>query len=138
MRHFTYAHFDNDFYERPDPRDGHHVSDHDPPVVTLRVGTPPPAPENLLAPAILGRAAVNQWVVGFPGLWSVESGSLQLRYRWLRCTTTARSSCAPIGGATALLYRVVRADRDRYLRFEVTARGTGGDTVAVSPAVRVR
>ncbi len=30
------------------------------------------------------------------------------------------------------------AKSDRYLRFEVTARGTGGDTVAVSPAVRVR
>jgi predicted extracellular nuclease len=32
---FRYAHFDNDYFEREDPTDGHHVSDHDPPVVTL-------------------------------------------------------------------------------------------------------
>ena len=30
-----YAHFDNDYFERDDPTDGHHVSDHDPPVLTL-------------------------------------------------------------------------------------------------------
>lgn len=32
---FRYAHFDNDYYEREKPTDGHHVSDHDPPVLTL-------------------------------------------------------------------------------------------------------
>lgn len=32
---FRYAHFDNDYHEREDPTDGHHVSDHDPPVLTL-------------------------------------------------------------------------------------------------------
>lgn len=32
---FRYAHFDNDYYEREEPTDGHHVSDHDPPVLTL-------------------------------------------------------------------------------------------------------
>jgi hypothetical protein len=32
---FRYAHFDNDYYEREGPADGHHVSDHDPPVLTL-------------------------------------------------------------------------------------------------------
>jgi predicted extracellular nuclease len=35
---FRYAHFDNDYYEREDPTDGHHVSDHDPPVVTFARG----------------------------------------------------------------------------------------------------
>ena len=30
-----YAHFDNDYFEREDPEDGHHVSDHGPPVLTL-------------------------------------------------------------------------------------------------------
>lgn len=33
---FRYAHFDNDYFERAD---GHHVSDHDPPVLTLAHGT---------------------------------------------------------------------------------------------------
>lgn len=32
---FRYAHFDNDYHEREEPTDGHHVSDHDPPVLTL-------------------------------------------------------------------------------------------------------
>ncbi len=34
---FRYAHFDNDYFEREDQAepDGHHVSDHDPPVLTL-------------------------------------------------------------------------------------------------------
>jgi predicted extracellular nuclease len=32
---FRYAHFDNDYYQRDDPADGHHVSDHDPPLGTF-------------------------------------------------------------------------------------------------------
>jgi len=32
---FRYAHLDNDYYEREDPTDGHHVSDHDPPLGTF-------------------------------------------------------------------------------------------------------
>ncbi|MBA3621269.1 MAG: lamin tail domain-containing protein [Euzebyales bacterium] len=32
---FRYAHFDNDYYEREDPTDGHHVADHDPPLGTF-------------------------------------------------------------------------------------------------------
>jgi predicted extracellular nuclease len=34
---FRYAHFDNDYFERDDQAEpnGHHVSDHDPPVLTL-------------------------------------------------------------------------------------------------------
>lgn len=33
---FRYAHFDNDYYDRLADGDGHKISDHDPPVVTLR------------------------------------------------------------------------------------------------------
>ena len=35
---FRYAHFDNDYFERDDMADGHKVSDHDPPVLTLSRG----------------------------------------------------------------------------------------------------
>jgi predicted extracellular nuclease len=35
---FRYAHFDNDYHEREKADDGHHVSDHDPPVLTLLRG----------------------------------------------------------------------------------------------------
>ena len=132
VRDFTYAHFDNDYFERSDPDDGHHVSDHDPPVVTLRVGAPaPPPPDNLAAPTIAGR---HGWLVGLPGEWRDAD---EFAYRWLRCPTTALSSCALIRGATAPVYRVQHADRRRYLRFQVTATGDGGTTVASSAPVWV-
>ncbi len=35
---FRYAHFDNDYYKREDPADGHKVSDHDSPILTLSCG----------------------------------------------------------------------------------------------------
>jgi len=137
--HFNYAHFDNDYFERANPTDGHHVSDHDPPVVTLRVRLPaPPPPVNLVAPAILGRVAQNATVTGSPGVWSVERGALQLTHRWLRCTSTAVDACAAIPGATGLQYRVQKADRGNFLRFEVTGTGDGGATVAQSPPERVK
>ena len=134
---FRYAHFDNDYYERRDlGADGHHVSDHDPPALTLDLDVPPVA---LLKPYIVGDAKVNRFVLGFPGLWWQEGGGrISLDYQWLRCTTTERSSCAEIAGADDLLYLVRRDDRGRYLRFEVTATGPRGSAVAVSPAERVR
>ena len=130
VRGFAYAHFDNDYAERPDPADGHHVSDHDPPVVTLRL--PPPAPVNLVAPSIGGS---SHWLVGYRGVWRDAD---RFRFRWLRCDTTALSSCAPITGATSTVYEVRRADRRHYLRFEVTATGDGGATVAQSSPEWVR
>lgn len=132
---FRYAHFDNDYYERRVPADGHHVSDHDPPLLTLQLVAPP---EPLIGPLILGEAKPQRLLLGFPGLWWVDEGSLRLRQQWLRCTTTASSSCAPIAGATGLLYLVGKADRGHYLRLEVRATGRGGTTVATSPPVRVR
>ena len=35
FRDFTYAHFDNDYFDRETPGDGHRVSDHDPPLATF-------------------------------------------------------------------------------------------------------
>ena len=94
---FRYAHFDNDYYERRDlGADGHHVSDHDPPVLTLELDVPPVA---LLRPLIIGEAKLNRFLVGFPGLWWVERGRLTLDYQWLRCSTAEASSCADIAGA---------------------------------------
>ena len=36
-----YAHVDNDYFDRASQTDGHKVSDHDPPVLTLSAGAPP-------------------------------------------------------------------------------------------------
>jgi uncharacterized protein len=38
---FQYVHFDNDYYQRTGVADGHKVSDHDPPVLTLSAATVP-------------------------------------------------------------------------------------------------
>jgi hypothetical protein len=128
---FRYAHFDNDYYERRNlVADGHHVSDHDPPVLTLALVPPPSV---TVAPAILGNVKRNHWAIGFPGVWESEQGDVELTYRWLRCETAEADSCEPIPGETDLLYRVEKDDKRTYLRFEVTATGVGGETVALSP-----
>ncbi len=43
VTNLTYAHLDNDYYERASQTDGHANSDHDPPVLTLGTATPSPA-----------------------------------------------------------------------------------------------
>jgi len=43
VRDLTYAHLDNDYYERASQTDGHANSDHDPPVLTLGSASPTPA-----------------------------------------------------------------------------------------------
>jgi uncharacterized protein len=61
---FQYVHFDNDYYARTGRVDGHKVSDHDPPMLTLNFGAPvpvvPEAPLSLLLPitALLACAGV--------------------------------------------------------------------------------
>lgn len=130
MAGFRYAHFDNDYYERRDRgADGHRVSDHDPPVLTLELVPPPAA---VVPPFILGEPKRNHWAVGFPGVWRSEQGDVELSYRWLRCATAEADSCEPIPGETEVLYRVQKEDKRTYLRFEVTATGVGGETVALS------
>ncbi len=132
VRDFDYVHLGNDYFDRRTAADGHDASDHDPALATLDVPAPP---VRLVRPFIVGDTRVDRWVVGVPGIWR---GSPALTYRWLRCATTAQSSCAAIPGATGLLYRVQRSDRPGYLRFEVTATNVGGTTVDVSDARRVR
>ena len=101
--------------------------------MTLRVGTPPPpAPSAVVAPSIGGD---RHWLVGLRGVWRDAE---TFRYRWLRCWSTALSSCTAIRGATSTVYRAQREDKGRHLRFEVTATGDGGTTVAPSPPVWIR
>ncbi len=51
---FTYAHLDNDYFERVAQADGHKVSDHDPPVLTLGAGGPPVDVPEAPAPVLFG------------------------------------------------------------------------------------
>jgi predicted extracellular nuclease len=131
---FRYAHFDNDYYQRS-ATDGHHLSDHDPPVVTLDL---PGAPVNTQPPSVSGTAKFNKTLTGTRGTWTVDEGEIDFAYQWVRCTGTDTATCTPIDGATALTYTVGKEDRDRFLRLRVTATSQGGETVAYSPPVAVR
>jgi predicted extracellular nuclease len=51
---FTYAHVDNDYFDRLTQPDGHKVSDHDPPVLTLGAGGPPVDIPEAPAPVLFG------------------------------------------------------------------------------------
>lgn len=65
----TYAHLDNDYYQRPSRTDGHSNTDHDPPVLTLGTRAVPPAalPEVPFAPLL--------------ALVGLGTGALLLAYR---------------------------------------------------------
>ena len=61
---FQYAHFDNDYFDRHSATDGHKVSDHDPPVLTLNALPPvvvseAPVPGLLTAGAVVALALVG-------------------------------------------------------------------------------
>jgi predicted extracellular nuclease len=132
---FRYAHFDNDYYERRGVTDGHHVSDHDPPVLTVELPSPP---VNTSPPTVSGDGKRNHELTGTPGEWTVDEGEIALAYRWLRCADETLGSCAPIEGATDLEYVPVKADKRTYLRLEVTASAPGGETVLASDPVWVK
>jgi predicted extracellular nuclease len=74
---FTYAHFDNGYSQRLAQPDGHHVSDHDPPVLTLGGGGPGPVvPE-----------APYAWMLAIAGLVTLAGGT-HLIQRRPRATST--------------------------------------------------
>lgn len=54
---FQYAHLDNDYFDRHSTTDGHKVSDHDPPVLTLNA-VPPVAVSEAPVPGLLTAGAV--------------------------------------------------------------------------------
>jgi hypothetical protein len=129
---FLYAHFDNDYYERRTAGDGHHLSDHDPPVLTLDLASPP---VNVVRPFILGEPKRKRPLLGLPGLWRVDEGRIEYDLQWLRCGNRTEASCEPIAGATRLVYVPDKDDKRAYLRLQVTATSRGGSTTATSHPV---
>jgi predicted extracellular nuclease len=130
---FRYAHFDNDYYERRDTAapDGHHVSDHDPPLLTLDL---PGAPVNVALPEIV-RAAPdhkpvtrNETLTADAGEWEVDEGELSFAYQWLR-------DGEEIAGATGETYTVGKDDKGHSISLRVTASSPGGEASAESEPV---
>jgi len=88
-------------------------------------------PSNTVLPAISGQARVGRTLTVTNGTWT-GSQPMSFGYEWLRCTTTALSSCTPIAGATSSSYVVSTADRRSRLRARVTAMNAGGSGSATS------
>ena len=83
------------------------------------------------APRILGRARLGRRLSASRGSWSGSPRSY--RYQWLRCNPRGKS-CASIGHATRVRYRVTQRDAGHKLRVRVTAVARGGKSTASSRA----
>jgi hypothetical protein len=95
-------------------------------------------PRNTVLPAITGQKRVGATLTVSNGTWT-GSQPMTFTYQWLRCTTTALSSCTEISGATSKTYVATTADYDRRLRARVTATNAGGTGTATSNATsRIR
>jgi hypothetical protein len=88
-------------------------------------------PTNTQLPSISGPARVGRTLTAGNGSWT-RSQPMTFAHQWLRCTTTAISSCIDISGATATTYVVTTADRGHRLRVRVTATNAGGSAAATS------
>lgn len=90
--------------------------------------TPTPAPSFSVQPSITGTPQVGVSFVGTPG---TASNTTSHTYRWLLATTSG-GTYAAISGATSASYTPVSGDETKYLKFEDTATGPGGSTVATT------
>jgi hypothetical protein len=90
--------------------------------------TPTPSPVFSVQPSITGTPQVGVSFVGTPGTASNTTGHT---YRWLLATTSG-GTYAAISGATSASYTPVSGDETKYLKFEDTATGPGGSTVATT------
>jgi hypothetical protein len=95
----------------------------------VKPGAPPP-PINTSPPAVGGTARQFETLSTTPGLWT--QGVSGFAYQWLRCATAAGSSCAPIAGATAASYTLIRDDIGSTIRVQVTATNSFGSTTVTS------
>jgi hypothetical protein len=93
---------------------------------------------NTSPPTITGVAKRDHVLTGHRGEWTVDEPPIEYAYRWLRCPDATLDSCAPIAGETGSTYVPTRPDKAGFVRFEVTASATGGETVATSEPLGIK
>jgi subtilisin len=87
-------------------------------------------PVNTAVPAISGTASTMTTLTATPGTWTGSGNSYATQ--WLRCTTTALSTCTDISGATSPTYAPAMADAGKVLRVRVVATNADGSAMVRS------
>lgn len=93
----------------------------------------PAAPTSGVAPAISGTAKVGKVLTATRGTWSGVPSAITSA-QWYRCTsagattptTSSLSGCVAISGATKATYKVIAADKGKFLRLRVKAQNESG------------
>ena len=105
--------------------------------------TPTPTPTPVTKPglskaaSVSGTAKIAKTLVGAKGTWARATSH---SYKWYACsssgaaTTAVPSGCAVISGATKSSFKITSKQKNKYIRFVVTARNTGGNAISVSKA----
>jgi hypothetical protein len=100
-----------------------------------------PAPEYLSRAAVQGTAASGSTVTAATGSWV---GQPTYAYQWFRCNSSvslkrggdAPAGCTLIGGAESRTYRLVAADRTKFVLVKITGTNAGGSTVIYTNSTR--
>jgi hypothetical protein len=90
-----------------------------------------PTARNTTAPAVSGKAVVNQTLTTSAGSWAL--GGTPSSYQWQRCTSSG-TSCADIPGATATTYKLTSADGGHVVRSTVRATNVNGPSAPAASA----
>jgi hypothetical protein len=94
-------------------------------------GTGPPV--NTTPPTISGTAENGETLSASRGVWTGAT-PITYTFRWMRCTSTATTSCTAIAGATDDQLELGNADVSRRIRVEVTAENDAGEETELSAA----
>jgi hypothetical protein len=103
-------------------------------VASIAAGRSQAAPTNTKEPVIAAQylIQVGSTLQGNKGSWS-GTAPITYAYQWLRCNDNAQS-CTSIANATGTSYKVVSADIQHTIRFQVTASNKDGNATAQSNA----
>lgn len=108
----------------------------------------PAIPTTLKAAALLtGTAKVGSTLTAAPGFWT-GNPLPTTTYKWYRCSVAGKTAltvskpataakCVAIAGKTAKTYKLVAADKGKYIRVAVTAKNTGATGYSISKTTTV-
>jgi Concanavalin A-like lectin/glucanases superfamily len=101
------------------------------PVTSAATGGVSPAPPvNTIAPTITGTTTTGETLSASAGAWTANPTAFS--YAWLRCDSTATTTCSAIAGAASSRYTLDDGDARSRIRVKVTATNPGGSASALS------